>query len=38
VETQSQFDSLQSMGCDQFQGYLISHPISAQDVRPFLSC
>ena len=38
VETQSQFDSLQSMGCDQFQGYLISHPISAQDVRAFLSC
>jgi diguanylate cyclase (GGDEF)-like protein/PAS domain S-box-containing protein len=38
VETQSQFDSLRGMGCDQFQGYLISHPISAQDVRPFLMC
>lgn len=38
VETQSQFDSLRGMGCDQFQGYLISHPISAQDVRPFLGC
>jgi diguanylate cyclase (GGDEF)-like protein/PAS domain S-box-containing protein len=38
VETQSQFDSLRSMGCDQFQGYLISHPISAQDVRAFLAC
>jgi diguanylate cyclase (GGDEF)-like protein/PAS domain S-box-containing protein len=38
VETQSQFDSLRSMGCDQFQGYLISHPISAQDVRQFLAC
>ena len=36
VETQSQFDSLLSMGCDQFQGYLISHPVSAEDVRPFL--
>ena len=36
VETQSQFDSLLSMGCDQFQGYLISHPVSAEVVRPFL--
>ena len=38
VETQSQFDSLCTMGCDQFQGYLISHPVSALDVRPFLAC
>ena len=38
VETQAQMDSLRTMGCDQFQGYLISHPISAQDVRPFLAC
>ena len=38
VETQSQFDTLRGMGCDQFQGYLISHPINAQDVRPFLMC
>ena len=38
IETQSQFDSLRSMGCDQFQGYLISHPVSAQDVRQFLGC
>ena len=38
VETKSQFDSLRSMGCDQFQGYLISHPVSAQDVRQFLAC
>lgn len=38
IETQSQFDSLRTMGCDQFQGYLISHPISAQDVRRFLAC
>ena len=38
VETQSQFDSLRTMGCDQFQGYLISHPVSAQDIRPFLGC
>ncbi len=38
VETQSQFDSLSGMGCDQFQGYLISHPISALDVRQFLEC
>ena len=38
VETQAQLDSLRTMGCDQFQGYLISHPISAHDVRPFLAC
>ena len=37
VETQAQLESLRVMGCDQFQGYLISHPISAHDVRPFLA-
>ena len=38
VETQEQLETLSEMGCDQFQGYLISHPVSAQDVRPFILC
>ena len=38
VETQAQLQTLSDMGCDQFQGYLISHPMSAQDVRPFIQC
>ena len=38
VETQAQLQMLSSMGCDQFQGYLISHPVSAQDVRAFIEC
>ena len=36
VETQMQMDILRDMGCDQFQGFLISHPVSASAVREFL--
>ena len=38
VETQEQLETLSEMGCDQFQGNLISHPVSAQDVRAFIHC
>ncbi len=37
IETQAQFDTLRSMGCDQFQGFLISQPVSAQEARAFIS-
>ncbi len=36
VETQMQMDILRDMGCDQFQGFLISHPVNASAVREFL--
>jgi EAL domain-containing protein (putative c-di-GMP-specific phosphodiesterase class I) len=29
VETQAQVDFLQSKGCDQYQGYLLSRPLAA---------
>ena len=31
VETSQQYDVLQSLGCDQFQGYLFSRPLPADD-------
>jgi EAL domain-containing protein (putative c-di-GMP-specific phosphodiesterase class I) len=37
VETQAQMDALRDMGCDQFQGFLISHPLPAQDIRVFIA-
>jgi EAL domain-containing protein (putative c-di-GMP-specific phosphodiesterase class I) len=37
VETQAQMDTLRRMGCDNFQGFLISHPVNAQDVRAFIA-
>ena len=37
VETQAQMEALQGMGCDQFQGFLISHPLPAQEVRAFIA-
>ncbi len=37
VETQSQLDTLRGLGCDQFQGFLISHPLRAEDVRAFIA-
>lgn len=33
VETQAQLQLLVSMGCDQYQGYLFSHPISFHDFK-----
>ena len=37
VETQAQMEALHEMGCDQFQGFLISHPLPAHDVRVFIA-
>jgi diguanylate cyclase (GGDEF)-like protein/PAS domain S-box-containing protein len=37
VETQSQLDTLRGLGCDNFQGYLISRPLDAQNVRAFIA-
>ena len=37
VETQAQLDALGEMGCDQFQGYLISHPLPAEGIRAFIA-
>ncbi len=33
VETQAQLKQLIKMGCDQFQGYLFSHPTSFNDLK-----
>jgi len=35
VETRAQFDWLQSAGCTEAQGYLISRPLPAADFRSF---
>ncbi len=37
VETQAQMDLLAELGCDEFQGYLIAHPLKPQDVRAFIA-
>ena len=37
VETQAQLEALGKMGCDQFQGYLISHPLPAEGIRAFIA-
>ena len=36
VETAAQYQVLKDSGCDQIQGFLISHPLAAEDVIPFL--
>lgn len=36
VETQADWDQLAEMGCEVAQGYLISRPISADDMREWL--
>jgi diguanylate cyclase (GGDEF)-like protein len=36
VEEDEQMDLLRELGCDQIQGYLISRPVPAADVGPFL--
>jgi EAL domain-containing protein (putative c-di-GMP-specific phosphodiesterase class I) len=36
VETEAQFDVLRRMGCQQMQGYLLTHPVSAREVQPLL--
>jgi diguanylate cyclase (GGDEF)-like protein len=37
VETQTQLDTLGALGCDQFQGFLISPALPAPEVRKFIS-
>jgi diguanylate cyclase (GGDEF)-like protein len=37
VETQEQFDLLSELGCDFFQGYLLSRPLPAEEVLPALA-
>jgi EAL domain-containing protein (putative c-di-GMP-specific phosphodiesterase class I) len=36
VETVEQLDFLQKQGCDLYQGYLNSHPLSAKDFDALL--
>jgi diguanylate cyclase (GGDEF)-like protein/PAS domain S-box-containing protein len=36
VETQEQLDMLRSLGCDQFQGDLVSRPVDARQARGWL--
>ena len=36
VETAAQYRALENSGCDQIQGFLISRPLPASDVLPFL--
>lgn len=36
VETQADWDQLAQLGCDVAQGYLISRPLSAEDMRAWL--
>jgi len=37
VETQQQYDILKSFACNEVQGYLIGHPMTADDFRVWLS-
>jgi EAL domain-containing protein (putative c-di-GMP-specific phosphodiesterase class I) len=37
VETKSDFDAVGSFGCDEAQGYLISRPLAADRLRPWLA-
>lgn len=36
VETNEQFELLRAMGCDSLQGYLIGHPMTAEDLEKWL--
>ena len=36
VETSEQLDALESMGCDQYQGFHFSPPISASDLAALI--
>ncbi len=36
VETEGQLDALRAMGCDQFQGYLLGKPASADEIEAIL--
>jgi EAL domain-containing protein (putative c-di-GMP-specific phosphodiesterase class I) len=36
VETVGQLDLLKQLGCDEFQGFLISRPVDAAQARAFI--
>ena len=36
IEKQEQLDILASLGCDEYQGYFFSRPVSALDLTPIL--
>ena len=36
VETEAQLHLLQALGCDEVQGYYISHPVPAADIPPLM--
>jgi EAL domain-containing protein (putative c-di-GMP-specific phosphodiesterase class I) len=36
VEDDEQVRLLRDLGCDQIQGYLVSRPVSAQEIQKFL--
>lgn len=38
VETQEQYDWLTSQGCDIFQGFYLSHPLTEKNLMSLLSC
>jgi diguanylate cyclase (GGDEF)-like protein/PAS domain S-box-containing protein len=38
VETEEQAASLRAFGCDSYQGFLFSHPLSLEQLRAFLAC
>jgi diguanylate cyclase (GGDEF)-like protein/PAS domain S-box-containing protein len=37
IETQVQLDRVRALGCTEMQGYLFSHPVSAQEISRFFS-
>ena len=37
VETQSQFEFMKSIECEQIQGFYFSHPLPAKDIMPLLA-
>jgi len=37
VETEAQFEALRRMGCQEMQGYLLAHPVSAREVETLLT-
>ena len=37
VETLAQLNLLKELGCDEFQGYLVSRPLPVEHLKPFLS-
>jgi EAL domain-containing protein (putative c-di-GMP-specific phosphodiesterase class I) len=36
VETEAQVELLRKIGCDQAQGFLLAHPVPAEDVPAML--